>query len=126
MNPVQQTKFGFPDGNCLAAALASVLEIPLEKIPNFGVDDNWYDCFARYMISHHALQPINFNVLDEGVHELWVPKGYHLINGESSRGLKHSVVGFMGEMVFDPHPDNDGLTEIESYTIFAVLDPAIR
>lgn len=124
MKPAHQTKFGYPDGNCHAAALASVLEIPLKEIPDFGVDDDWYDRFARYMISRHALQPLDFILPDDGVHDLWIPQGYHLINGTSERGLLHSVVGFMGEVEFDPHPDNTGLKTVDSYTIFAVLDPA--
>ena len=123
MKPVYQTRFGYPEGNCHAAALASVLEIPIEEIPNFGIDDDWYDHFVRYMVSHHALQPIDFIIPKNVVHDLWVPQGYHLINGTSSRGLEHSVVGFMGEMEFDPHPDDSGLEEIDSYTIFAVLGP---
>ena len=123
MKPVHQTKFGYPEGNCHAAALASVLEIPLGQIPEFGIDDDWYSHFARYMMAHHALQPIDLLIPDGGAHDLWVPQGYHLINGTSPRGLLHSVVGFMGEMEFDPHPDNNGLEKIDSYTIFAVLDP---
>jgi len=41
--------------------------------------------------------------LDKGV--------YHEISGPSPRGngVTHAVVGYDGQIVFDPHPDNTGL-----------------
>jgi hypothetical protein len=120
VKPVTQTKFGSPGGNCHAAALASILELPLSKIPSFGSDNDWYDRFSEYMVSNYSLQPFDI-IVDTILLYLFVPRGYHLINGTSPRGLLHTVVGFAGEMVHDPHPDGSGLSEIDSYTIFSSL-----
>lgn len=123
MKPVHQTKFGYPDGNCHAAALASILEIDLDTIPDFGIDEGWYDRFSRYMTSHHALQPLDLAVVD--LPEWAVPRGYHLINGQSPRiDGSHTVVGFNGKPIHDPYPDGEcELLSVESYTVFIVLDP---
>jgi hypothetical protein len=50
---------------------------------------------------------------------VWIPRGYHIINGLSPRGdFYHSVVGQAGKMVHDPHPSGDGLRSRESFTVF--------
>jgi len=37
--------------------------------------------------------------------------GYHVISGPSPRrkGINNAVIGFKGEIFFDPHPDGGGL-----------------
>lgn len=34
MIPVDQTTYGHTDGNCFSACVASILEIPIEEVPN--------------------------------------------------------------------------------------------
>lgn len=34
---------------------------------------------------------------------------YYLLGGDAGRGTGHTVVGFGGTIVHDPHPDNVGL-----------------
>lgn len=123
MKPVYQTKFGYPNGNCHAAALASILEIDIDAIPEFGIDENWYNLFSLYMTSHHALQPIDLDA--SSIPEWFKPQGFYLINGKSPRiDALHTIVGFCGEAVHDPYPDgNCELTSVESITVFIVLDP---
>lgn len=121
MIPVMQTKFGMPDGNCFDAALASILELDLENIPDFGKDDNWYGKFSGYMIENWGLQPIDIII------STWdkKPKGFHLINGKSPRGdYDHTIVGYKGKAVHDPYPDgNCKLETRKTYTVFiATLD----
>lgn len=123
MKPTQQTKFGWPDGNCHAATLASILELDINEIPNFGVDDHWWDRFSRYMVSHHGMQPIE---VDAATFE---PQGYHFINGKSPRlDHQHSLVGFAGKPVHDPYPN--GQCELRdgarTYTLLILLDPSTQ
>lgn len=42
MKPVNQTQFKPPDGDCLSACIASILELPLNKVPNYIAYDNWF------------------------------------------------------------------------------------
>ena len=54
MIPVYQTKFGRLKGNCLQAAFASVLELPLEEVPNFsewGPGKFWFDPTVEWLHS---------------------------------------------------------------------------
>jgi hypothetical protein len=118
MKPVFQTKFGDPDGNCLAACLASILEIGLDQIPDFGNDSAWYDRFSQWMVTNFDVKPIDLSISQLEKWE-WNLNGYHLINGKSPRGdFYHSVVGLDGEMVHDPHPDGTGIRTPETFTLF--------
>lgn len=126
MIPVHQTTFGRPDGNCFAACLASVFEIPVAVVPNFCAGDNpdWMsDCNAW-------LRPMGFYLISVAlpgdVEEGWFPEGYHLMSGRSPRGdFNHSVVGFKGRMVHDPHPSGEGIVGAPTeYDFFVSLDPA--
>lgn len=135
MKPVKQTKFGFPYGNCMAACAASILEIPLEDVPDFTAD---YDAS-----SDDADQD---RVFWQAWYAWWRERGYHcvmlrgrgieqdltvidgwegmpvLLGGKSPRGeWGHCVVGKMGRykphLVHDPHPDGTGLEQIEDITL---------
>lgn len=119
MKKVYQTKFGYPDGNCCAACLASIFEIDIETIPSWGVGSDWYDRFTEWCVENLGLQPIDIEA-ETCVIE---PKGYYLINGESKNGdFWHSAVGMGGKVVHDPHPDG-ALKNQQTYTFFLkVLD----
>lgn len=54
MKPVFQTRHGIEDGNCLAACLASILEVPLEKIDFVGSRGDWLEK------TNKALSPFGF------------------------------------------------------------------
>lgn len=114
MIPVTQTRLHIenPDGtvlqkgNCYQAALASIMELPLDEVPNFieMEDDVWYPIFLEFVKS-------------KGFEYNWsydVPKGYHIGSGISPRARKdkritHAVICLDGEMVFDVHPDRTGI-----------------
>lgn len=121
MRPIFQTKFGCPDGNCHAAAVASILEIDLDSIPDFGIDDEWFIRFSRWARSTHAIEPLKIFAEDDKF-----PSGFHLMSGQSPRGdFKHCVVAFAGKMIHDPHPSGDDLLEVKTFTVFTLLDPKI-
>ena len=121
MKPVFQTQFGGKEGNCMQAAIASILELPLDEVPHlmlYSVDDWWgkYEEWAKQL----GLQPIGIDPNGD-----WKPKGWHLIIGGSPRGdFDHVVVGFAGEPVHDPYPEGGcELTEVKAYEFFIELDP---
>lgn len=117
MRRVMQTRTGFPDGNCLAACLASIFEIDIESVPDFGVGPEWYDKFTAFMLDRFGLVPIDVDY-DTLVFQ---PKGFHIINGRSPRltGRHHAIVGLDGDAVHDPFPGgNSELAEITSLTLF--------
>jgi hypothetical protein len=97
MIPLTQTRTGEPDGNCFAAALASILECP---IPEFDVPgtDYWanVDEWLRSKGCSYHQEPIAAEP----------PRGWHTVEGISPRGGRHAVVGYNGWMVHDPHPQD--------------------
>lgn len=120
MKTVLQTKFGEPDGNCHAACVASILEIELDRVPNFYADTpaRWDEVFSQWLVENFDLQTIDLDV-DAMNRRGWKPNGYHFINGPSRRGdFWHTVIGLDGVMVHDPHPDSNGLERLGTYTLF--------
>lgn len=144
MIPITQTIFN-PDftkgetGDCMAASIASVLELPLSSVPNFvaigrtqhpdqpnpltdSQSDWWY-----YLRDWLAPRGFMFFEFPADAHPAILSAlGYHLIAGDSPRGdWKHVVVGYRGNVVHDPHPDRTGLRKIDFYGVFVALNPEV-
>jgi hypothetical protein len=126
MIETDQTIFERGKGNCFEACLASLLEMPIDdvvKIPD-GEARNWFRLVNEWL-STLGLFFIEFTADDETT-KYW---GYHIIIGSSSgsRLERHAVVGYNGEMVFDPHPDRSGLVGDDlTYGFLIPLDPKER
>ena len=98
MKPVDQTRFGPVEGNCFAACVASILEIPIEEAPDVMSIPNWYEAFAEWL-KPRGMYPICFNLTKNG----WVPIGLHILSGKSPRWAgDHAVVARGTEIVHDP------------------------
>lgn len=52
MIKVYQTIFDRRKGNCMQAAVASILELPLEDVPHFILQKGWYDTMDTFFDSH--------------------------------------------------------------------------
>lgn len=130
MIPVHQTKFYDPDappdqqrGNCLTAVVASLLELPIDAVPNFVQDDvdhgnedpewNWWTRMHRFVQSHgHAITVLRVKPEQEFPDP--EPGEHYAVIGISPRDprIHHIVIYRDGQMVHDPHPDGTGLVEI--------------
>ncbi len=120
MKPVDQTIFGAPQGNCLPACIASILEYPLEEVPHFG-DTTWVATLAVWL-APRGLYPIIATLPNDD----WRPAGFHILAGKSPRGdFLHAVVARGAEIVHDPHPSRAGLLTVVDATLLVPLDPAI-
>lgn len=128
MTPVDQTKFGFPHGNCFSACVASILDLTLDECDIYpdGVDQESEKCLRR----NRHWWPVFQEWLREQGHEpvyllknevKRAPKGLSIISGPGPRGLDHSTVGLDGEIVHDPHPSREGLKEVSDYIVFVPL-----
>ena len=120
MIPREQTRTG-ANGNCFAAALASVLET---EIPDFGMnvsDAEFYRNMTRWLAKkgyHYTEVPASGKP----------PKGYHLMLGISPRGGRHAVVGKAGRIVHDPHPQDNtgrGLASVDSFGILKPMESSM-
>lgn len=120
MKPVYQTLTGRPFGNCMQAAIASILELSLEDVPNFTMAMDMDEAVNEF------LAPLGFGIVNMEPNEdyPWSPSGYHLLYGKSPRGLQHAVVAFNGKIVHDPNRDGGGLETHECMGILYWLGDA--
>jgi hypothetical protein len=119
--PVDQTRFGDPDGNCLAACVASLLELPLADVDVRG-DGEWWQGLARWL-EPRGLWPLAFSYpTPEALEQV---KGYAIVSGMTERGLLHATVWRAGKLVHDPHPSRAGLLNVEDVIVLVPIDPAL-
>ena len=116
--PVDQTKFGKPEGNCLPACIATLIGIPLESIPIFGDGPGWYSKVEGFVRS----QGFELIRLDNSGAHRFKPDGYHIGSGMSPRGLMHTCVFGHGKMVWDPHPSRAGIATVLSWYLYFPLE----
>ena len=117
MKPVLQSRFGGPDkpgaeqGNCYAAALASILELPLEKL-DIPIDDAWSDAeWDKAFTKHVESLGLGLTLVNMPASTaLWLHGIYYLATGQSYHGdWAHCVVYRNGKLVHDPNPTGKGL-----------------
>lgn len=118
MTPVTQTVFFDPDlpfeqqrGNCVSAVVASLLDVPIEAVPNFvqievAGGPHWWWLLHRYLqLMGQQLVPISLRN---------PPAGFYAVGGLSARAtethpIHHLCVYRDGHLAHDPHPDGRGL-----------------
>ena len=144
MKPVRQTRLAGTDGetpgNCFQACLASIFDVPLEDVPDWKDridayrgdkrtpkcrDRTWQqhwmdvqhwlrDAFQLTMLEVKAGSIQGFDMHEECL---------SIATGRSRRGTLHACVARGKEIVHDPHPKNEGLNRISTFTYFVNLHP---
>lgn len=125
MKPVMQTVVG-PDGDCLPACIASILELPLAEVPHFSRvhGDKWPEGLAAFML-RRRLAPILLEWGDAVAG--WVRESGVLcvITGETFHDTLHSVVARGNVVVHDPAPTRVGFKRFPiDVMLFVAVDPA--
>jgi hypothetical protein len=117
MTPVSQTKLATADGihpgNCFAAALASLLDLPLWMVPPFEdmfgrTRGDWFERVEVWLERFFTLELVR----SDGHQRERLP-AFYIASGVSPRGLRHSVIYSNGVLVHDPHPSGAGIAEVE-------------
>jgi hypothetical protein len=155
MIPVTQTKVVvrnskdeiIVNGNCYAAAIASLLELPLTEVPNVEVffqiegsywnevmltfinSKGWDLCSDdRYKVFHPELARA-IRSQDERTDEeyradlrLMLEDNYYLVSGPSVRGVNHITIYKAGELIHDPHPTKEGILALEQFQTLEKLN----
>lgn len=135
MTPVFQTQLLPPEGNCLQAAVASVLDLPLDAVPHFVAEElsgrgNFYELLRAWLADEHGLSLIAFPA--PTIARPWViPPVYHLLSGRTSLGFgaeDHVAVAFAGKIVHDPHPRRTPGHQLHDPVVwlFLAVDPSRR
>lgn len=131
MTPVTQTivanQIPGVRGNCIQACVASVLDLPIEKVPHFGmIEDNK----ARFgamdaFLNKHGYRLVGFAPASE-INNPQLTKGmngYVIASGISPRNRAHVVIYKNGKLVHDVHPARKGLVQLNG---FYVIEPILK
>lgn len=118
---------GTEPGNCFATAIACVLDREIAEVPNFCSHRDWYARLIEWLkpkgwaYVEYKLQDtsIDADLSDSPISML----GYCIISGPAARGLNHSVVGYAGKPIHDPHPSGAMLLEHHFVGVFVPLNP---
>lgn len=125
MIPVRQSKLYLPDaihnGNCYAACLASLLELPLWMVPPFEDMFGRRDYHGR--VEEWLERVFKLDLVHNEGHRVQKLPEFYIASGQSPRGVKHSVIYSGGKLVHDPHYSDAGIAEVEWTWHLAPLDP---
>lgn len=102
-------------GNCMSAAIASIMELPLHEVVDTASDEcraNWDGTISDWLAQHGKKLVYYFDWHDNEK----VPDGFSIACGPSPRGqYYHAVVVLDGKPAFDPHPDDTYLLSTAYY-----------
>lgn len=109
-------------GNCVAACIATLLDLPLTRVPHFiefGIaygdsDDvaevshgnNWWAMLLGFLAGKGWWVVELDKVADAD------PDEFVLVAGMSPRGVVHQVIYRAGRLWHDPHPSRDGVLDV--------------
>lgn len=138
MTPVAQTILKPPTGNCFAACVASILELPVATVPNMyeGADTLLYDRDKAYDRVQRWLRGMGLRLLSfdrddaEEAHidwgRTWRPSGYWIATHEPVGGTPHATVWKGDRFVWNPFPGASQVVgELVMMEWFELLDPAL-
>lgn len=119
---IEYTQSNLDPGNCWQTVVASVLEVPPERLPDQTVCDlgempkyRYQNELGAYLRKHHNLAYVSLQPYFMGVLEVRAP-GVHFMSGETVRTpetkARHVVIARYGELLWDPHPSRAGLTSV--------------
>lgn len=123
------------NGNCYAAAIASILEVPITEVPNVEVFYKWDTLFWDdimnkwlSLMGYELVNGLEFIVFHEDIidkndyshinieeEKERLKDKFYLVSGKSIRGVFHICIYQNGKLVHDPHPTKDGLITLENF-----------
>lgn len=102
---------------CFQACVASILEMPIESVPDFCGDGwkgkDWWLQFQEWL-KQRGMYALKFSTPTTPIKFSPTPNGLLVIlSGYSKRGVLHTVVGEWGHGMFnvihDPHESREGI-----------------
>lgn len=98
------------NGNCTQAAVASLIGLDLNDVPDFAnTTESSIDFWSEFYAFFEGI----------GMHAIMIPNNMepdcnYLASGISPRGISHMVVMNDGNVVHDPHPSRAGIASVEA------------
>ena len=119
---IEFTQTNLDPGNCWQTAVACLLEVSPDTLPDQNVCDLkvgsppfYQNELGAYLRKHYGLAFVSIQPFM--LTQLTVKEpGIHLMSGKTVRTSRnhqnHIVVARHGELLWDPHPSRAGLTEV--------------
>lgn len=105
-------------GNCMAACVASIMELPIACVPNFAAAERWWDEFENWLAER------GYGVVVQHGEGGWFmsPGLFAIASGKSPRGeWAHCVVVDSACcVVHDPNPSGGGLDGVAAEVWYIV------
>lgn len=138
MKPVYQNLIHPGEGNCFSACLASLLEIPLELVPNFRkenpIPNDMMKAAREWLAENFGLSIVTIQMekelkTGEDLRLIGATPGTPVLAGGKSpnfEGVQHCVVGEIDKhgmnfvMTHDPNPSGKGLDGRPMHLYFLV------
>jgi hypothetical protein len=129
---LELTQSNVDPGNCWQTAVACLLEVPASDLPDQvaveSAGDRYWNVLAAYLERHHGLM---YTEVPEYQFSALCPVAHHVLIGPTVRTTEawpvhHVVVGFQGEVVWDPHPTRAGLLHVEKWGVLTPLTDVLR
>lgn len=110
-------------GNCVQAAVASILDLELDEVPHFlevaDYPEEWELAFEDWLEER--------NIYSARYGGEWIFPTLYLASGPTKRNgpnVWHMVVMQNGKVIHDPHPDNTGLSQVKQLRLLVPYDPS--
>lgn len=114
-------------GNCWQTCIGHILGVDPAELPDQTLADcnsSYLNRLNAYLERHHA-DLVYVEARRPVIDVVRPPEGLHVLVGPTVRtalsGDNHVVVAQAGEMIFDPHPSDAGLLEVEAWGLLAKL-----
>jgi hypothetical protein len=100
--------------------VASLLELPYEKVPNFVEELDWNYAMQKFLKTYN-MYPLYLQRTDP-----LYQKVNYIATGKSFRGdFHHAIIMNGNDMVHDPHPSNLGIENFQHIIVFQPIDPSL-
>lgn len=119
---IPHTETAKAKGNCWQTCAASILDLPIEALPDqVDVEDagqSFNNALIAYLWKHHRMSLV---VLHQWAMRapVCIEDVYHIACGPtvrtSTNGVNHCVVARAGEIVWDVHPSRAGLLSVNEF-----------
>jgi hypothetical protein len=124
MKPVKQIKVDKINGDCERACIASSLELPISKVPNF-MECPELSHFA--MVGFLKIYGYSFIGICADKNKILTYKGVDgyfiaVVNSINFENTTHTVIFKGNEFVFDPSPNKSKVWQIEDVKYFYIIE----
>ena len=125
MKPEYQTKWGKGHGNCFQCALASILELKPETVPDFCNEygDEWHEEVVKWL-NQYGLSLITIEPRNKKLDDYKLKNCILLVCVKNDDDVNHAVIYKNGKIIHDPNFWYCGEYELETIDLIILMNPA--